>query len=80
VATGSRYLFPAAADTPRAGLSLYRRGTDPLRAGLGSRANALARIWGLPPIFQEALRLRAHYVIEFMSPRLTACREKSKIA
>lgn len=34
----------------------------------GSRANALARIWGLPPIFQEALRLRAHYVIEFMVP------------
>jgi predicted metallopeptidase len=34
----------------------------------GSRANALARIWGLPPIFQEALRLRSHYVIEFMVP------------
>lgn len=34
----------------------------------GSRANALARIWGLPPIFQDALRLRAHYVIEFMVP------------
>lgn len=34
----------------------------------GSRANALARIWGLPPIFQDALRLRPHYVIEFMVP------------
>lgn len=34
----------------------------------GSRANALARIWGLPPVFQDALRLRAHYVIEFMVP------------
>ncbi len=34
----------------------------------GSRANALARIWGLPPIFQNALRLPAHYVIEFMTP------------
>ena len=34
----------------------------------GSRANALARIWGLPPIFQDALRLEPHYVIEFMVP------------
>ena len=33
-----------------------------------SRANALARIWGLPPVFQDALRLRPHYVIEFMVP------------
>lgn len=34
----------------------------------GSRANALARIWGLPPVFQKALRVPAHYVIEFMVP------------
>ncbi len=34
----------------------------------GSRANALARIWGLPPVFQRALRVPAHYVIEFMVP------------
>ncbi len=34
----------------------------------GSRANALARIWGLPPIFQDTLQLPAHYVIEFMTP------------
>src|SRR3989337_121004 len=34
----------------------------------GSRANALARIWGLSPIFQQALRLPALYVVEVMIP------------
>jgi predicted metallopeptidase len=34
----------------------------------GSRANALARIWGLPPVFQDALDLEPHYIIEFMVP------------
>jgi len=34
----------------------------------GSRANALARIWGLPPVFQDAPRLAPHYVIEFIVP------------
>ncbi|MDR5682513.1 MAG: putative metallopeptidase [Armatimonadota bacterium] len=34
----------------------------------GSRANAWARIWGLPPIFQHALGLPAVYVIEFLQP------------
>ncbi|MDR7500808.1 MAG: putative metallopeptidase, partial [Armatimonadota bacterium] len=34
----------------------------------GSRANAYARIWGLPQIFQRALRVRAHYVVEVLMP------------
>lgn len=34
----------------------------------GSRANALARIWGLPPVFQDALKLKPWYVVEFMVP------------
>lgn len=34
----------------------------------GSRANAYARIWGLPHIFQDALRVKAHYVIEVLMP------------
>jgi len=34
----------------------------------GSRANALARIWGLPGIFQFALRQPAWYVVEVIMP------------
>lgn len=34
----------------------------------GSRANAYARIWGLPQIFQQALRMKAHYVVEVLMP------------
>jgi predicted metallopeptidase len=47
----------------------------------GSRANALARIWGLPPIFQDALRLHPHYVIEFMVPAFDrlARREQDRV-
>ncbi len=52
--------------------ALGLRHVDPARVRCvrvhGSRANALARIWGLPPIFQDALKLPARYVIEFMTP------------
>lgn len=34
----------------------------------GAKANAWARIWGLPPVFQHALGLPASYVVEFLSP------------
>ncbi len=34
----------------------------------GARANAWARIWGLPPVFQRALDLPASYVVEFLCP------------
>lgn len=34
----------------------------------GARANAWARIWGLPRVFQQALRVPASYVVEFLCP------------
>ncbi len=34
----------------------------------GARANAWARIWGLPLVFQHALKIPAAYVIEFLCP------------
>ncbi len=34
----------------------------------GARANAWARIWGLPRIFQDALSIGPAYVIEFLEP------------
>lgn len=33
----------------------------------GSKANAIARIWELPRIWQKALNVESHYVIEFLS-------------
>jgi predicted metallopeptidase len=44
----------------------------------GSRANALARIWGLPSVFQRALRVPAHYVIEFMVPAFDRLRREEQ--
>lgn len=34
----------------------------------GARANAWARIWGLPSVFQQALGLPAAYAVEFLCP------------
>ena len=34
----------------------------------GSRAHAYARIWGLPQIFQRALHIPPHYVVEVLMP------------
>jgi len=33
----------------------------------GSKARAIARIWSLPAIWQKALRVEPHYVIEVLS-------------
>ena len=33
----------------------------------GSKARAIARIWSLPAIWQQALRVEPHYVIEVLS-------------
>lgn len=35
----------------------------------GSKARALARIWSLPSIWQKALRVEPHYVIEVLSEK-----------
>jgi len=35
----------------------------------GSKSRAIARIWGLPRIWQQALYLNAYYIIEVVSER-----------
>lgn len=35
----------------------------------GSTARAYARIWGLPRVWQQALTLKPHYIIEVISER-----------
>jgi len=35
----------------------------------GSTSDALARIWALPSIWQQALSIRPHYIIEVVSQR-----------
>lgn len=35
----------------------------------GSKSRALARIWGLPRIWQQALYLKAYYIVEVISEK-----------
>ncbi|MFH8080347.1 MAG: putative metallopeptidase [Candidatus Aenigmatarchaeota archaeon] len=44
----------------------------------GSKSKAIARIWGLPKIFQNALDCRSYYVIEVISERYDKLSEEEK--
>ncbi|MDD5417588.1 MAG: putative metallopeptidase [Candidatus Nanoarchaeia archaeon] len=44
----------------------------------GSTSNAIARCWELPRIWQEALTIEPHYVIEFCSERYNNLSEEEK--
>ncbi|OGV91873.1 hypothetical protein A3A66_01545 [Microgenomates group bacterium RIFCSPLOWO2_01_FULL_46_13] len=45
----------------------------------GSEARARARIWSLPRIWQEALKVKAHYVIEVLSHHFDHLSEEEKL-
>ncbi|MBU5687934.1 MAG: metallopeptidase [Candidatus Aenigmarchaeota archaeon] len=44
----------------------------------GSKSRAIARIWGMPKIFQAALDCRAYYVIEVIASRYDKLTEDEK--
>lgn len=44
----------------------------------GSKANAFARIWNLPKIWQKALGVQAYYVIEVLSEQFDELNEEQK--
>ena len=44
----------------------------------GSKSNAIARIWSLPKIWQKALKVEPHYVIEVVSERYDKMGEDDK--
>ncbi len=44
----------------------------------GSKGRALARIWSLPKIWQLALNVRAHYVIETISEKFEKLGDEQK--
>ncbi len=45
----------------------------------GSSSRAIARIWSLPKIWQDALSVRAHYVLEVISEKFDKQPEDEKI-
>lgn len=47
----------------------------------GSRSRARARIWGLPKIWQQALRQKPHYCLEVISERFDrlTLKERKKV-
>ncbi len=44
----------------------------------GSKARAIARIWSLPAIWQKALRVEPHYVIEVLSEHFDKLNQEEK--
>ncbi|MEM5792906.1 MAG: putative metallopeptidase [Candidatus Aenigmatarchaeota archaeon] len=44
----------------------------------GSKSKAIARIWSMPRIWQKALGIKSHYVIEVISERFDKLNEEEK--
>ncbi len=44
----------------------------------GSKSRAIARIWGLPRIWQQALYLKAYYIIEVVSEKFDKMSEEEQ--
>jgi predicted metallopeptidase len=44
----------------------------------GSKARAMARIWSLPSIWQKALKVQPHYVIEVLSEHFDKLSQEEK--
>lgn len=44
----------------------------------GSKSNAIARIWSLPKIWQKALGVEPHYIVEVVSERYDRLNEDEK--
>lgn len=45
----------------------------------GSKSNAIARIWNLPKIWQKALGVKAHYVLEVCSEKYDKLPQEDKL-
>jgi predicted metallopeptidase len=44
----------------------------------GSKSRAIARIWGLPSLWQKVLNIKPHYVIEVISERYDRLKDREK--